>query len=304
LALRFEDGAKLAIEGPAELQILGSNGARMTRGRATIRVPGKIKGFTLETPSERVVDLGTSFGVEVNQEGDTSIAVFEGEIELQGPQHEKGGRKFTAGTSVKVSDGPGGLSEIPYNVAEYLGTWQASFGVEAIEGDLRVSNPTERGRPGTVVDKEHLLLFPEKESIVLPEGFLLSVDTPGEYANRDKTRRIKKTVPLKTQQIVDSYLLQFNPGMSGEESVSRRFTGSLRFDRPIVGLLLSNQLLDATDSLLGLPESDFTGIFRRGINDTDTIFLDEDRYSLKVSFSTHNGVDQIRVLVASTQQMN
>lgn len=50
MAVKLESGAKLAVEGPAEFRIVSNNGARMVRGRATIRVPGKIKGFTLDTP--------------------------------------------------------------------------------------------------------------------------------------------------------------------------------------------------------------------------------------------------------------
>jgi len=304
MALRFESGAKLAVEGPADFRIVSGNGAEMTRGRATIRVPGPIKGFTLETPSERVIDLGTSFGVQVHENGATSIAVFEGEVELQGSQHKKRGRKLHAGASVRVETGFDGTLEIPYDVSGYLGTWQTSFGVEAIEGDLRVSDPTERAMPGRVVDPDHLLLFPERESVFLKRGFWVSADSPGIFSNRGRPNRIKLEVAIEKDQIVDSYLLQFNPGSAeAAEDVTRRFTGSLRFDRPIVGLLLSAELLDATDTLLGLSDSNFTGIFRRGINVDDRVVLNADRQSLEVSFDTNQGIDQIRVLVASNPDL-
>jgi hypothetical protein len=94
-------------------------------------------------------------------------------------------------------------------------------------------------------------------------------------------------------------LLQFNPRGSASTNAPRHFSGSLRFDRPIVGLLLSKELLDASDSLLALSDSDFGGIFRRGINVDDSVVLDPDRHSLQISFDTNLGIDQIRVLVAS-----
>lgn len=99
---------------------------------------------------------------------------------------------------------------------------------------------------------------------------------------------------------VDSYLLQFSPGAGDFDRESRRFVGSLRFDRPIVGLLLSKELLDESDKLLGLTGSEFKGTFRRGINFEDSVVLDADRRSLSISFDTYQGIDQIRVLVASS----
>lgn len=300
MMVRFRSGAKLAVEGPAAFQIVSDNGAEMILGRATIRVPGKIKGFTLDTPSERVVDLGTSFGVEVERGGATSIAVFEGEIELQGAQYAAGPQTLLAGASVRVEGGGGNPLEIPYDVADYLNTWQASFGVEVVEGDLRVSDPTERGKPGLVVDPDHLLLFPEREFVPLSKEFRVNAIEPGKYANKGRSRRIKQTFALERALHVDSYLLQFSPGAGDSDRESRRFVGSLRFDRPIVGLLLSKELLDDSDELLGLSGSEFEGTFRRGINSEDSVVLDADRRSLSISFDTYQGIDQIRVLVASS----
>ena len=299
VAIKFESGAKLAVEGPAEFQMISGNGARMTRGMATIRVPGRIKGFTLETPSERVVDLGTAFGVEVEESGATSVAVFEGEIELQGAIHQAAPQRLGAGTSVRVDDERHKPQAIPYNVANYQETWQASFGVEAVEGDVRVAKPGERSIPGEVVDSEHLLLFPERENVSLPAGFSMSVSEPGTFSNETKPRAVRLESPLSTARTVDSFLLQFNPDPEMANTATRHFSGTLRFERPIVGLLLNRERLDASDIRLGLPGGDFMGVFRRGINADDKVTLLPDRRTLSVSFHIENGVDQIRVLLAS-----
>ena len=63
---------------------------------------------------------------------------------------------------------------------------------------------------------------------------------------------------------------------------------------------LSKELLDDSDELLGLSGSEFEGTFRRGINSEDSVVLDADRRSLSISFDTYQGIDQIRVLVASS----
>ena len=296
VAVRFESGAKLAVEGPADFQIVSNNGARMTRGRATIRVPGKIKGFMLDTPAERIVDLGTSFGVNIEQNGATSIAVFEGSVELRGRQHGSGPQYLSAGESVRVDGDFVAPSEIPYDVNDYLPTWQTSFGVEAIEGAMRVAEPSERAMPGKVVDRSRLLIFPERESVQLPAGFVVSATEPGEYRF---PFGLKQLVALQSPMVVDSYLVQFNPGQSVTAESPHRFSGTLKFDRPVVGLMFRALMLDESDAMLGLPAADFGDIFRRGINASDEVSLSIDRRTLTVSFDVINGVDQIRVLVAS-----
>jgi hypothetical protein len=99
--------------------------------------------------------------------------------------------------------------------------------------------------------------------------------------------------------VVDSYLIQFNPGQSMTSESPRRFSGTLKFDRPVVGFLFRAAMLNETDAMLGLPSADFGGVFRRGINAGDEVSLGEDHRTLTVSFDVLNGVDQIRVLVTS-----
>ncbi len=81
--------------------------------------------------------------------------------------------------------------------------------------------------------------------------------------------------------------------------VNQIFQGELHFDRPIVALILQENLLEASDTQLALPATDFHNIFRRGINVADTVALSPDRRVLRVALNVKNGVDQIRVLVAA-----
>jgi len=50
---------------------------------------------------------------------------------------------------------------------------------------------------------------------------------------------------------------------------------------------------------MAIPESDFRGILHRGINTRDVVTLSDDRRVLKIAVDIQDGVDQIRVLVAS-----
>lgn len=287
--INFRSGAILAVEGPAELQILGPNSARLQHGVVTVRVPGRIKGFILHTPQERVTDLGTSFGVDVDSADGTSISVFEGEIEIGND------RRLLAGQSVALATSEPRPREIPYTEGNYSETWQISFGVEALEGKVRLAAPSERQIPGQLEDSDSLLLFPEREDVTLPQGYVVDAMEPGLHRRPFR----KSVVKLAEDVRVDSFLLQYNPLRSDKNSKMRSFQGELRFDRPIVALVLQKDLLDASDSLLALPDVDFSNIFRRGINTSDEVALSPDRRTLRIAFELLNGVDQIRVLVAS-----
>jgi hypothetical protein len=59
----------------------------LDRGKATVTVRGAAAAggrsrFTVQTPSAMVTDIGTSFGVMVNNAGETSVTVFDGLVDL------------------------------------------------------------------------------------------------------------------------------------------------------------------------------------------------------------------------------
>lgn len=291
--IRFGWGAILAVESPAEFKVLGNNSAQLIRGQVTVRVPGKKKGFMVMTPTERVIDLGTSFGVEVAPSGVTEISVFEGEVKLSAEQ------RLTAGQSVEVAEVRAKPKEIPYSEGSYADTWQISFGVEALKGKVRVASPSERRSPGKVQDSKSLLLFPERERVSVSRGYRVDATVPGLHQRPFRKRMVTLTEDLP----VDSFLLQYNPERSEDNSEKRRFEGELRFDRPIVALILQKDLLNASDDHLALPGVDFQNIFRRGINSFDQVELSTDRRTLRIAFDLKDGVDQIRVLVASDNNL-
>ncbi len=287
--INFQSGARLAIQAPAELKLLGPNSAQLQHGVATVRVPGEIKGFVLVTPHQRVTDLGTSFGVDVDTTGDTAISVFEGEIELE--DH----RRLVGGQAIALTATDETAREIPYAIDQFLDTWRVSFGVEQLIGDVRVASPNERHSPGLVEDSDSLLLFPEREDVLLKLGCVVDGMEPGTYRRPFRKHTVKLTEDVR----VDSFLLQYNPVHDDDVSVNQKFQGELHFDRPIVALILQKDLLDSSDAHLALPATDFRSIFRRGINKADVITLSPDRRVLRVALDVTNGVDQIRVLVAT-----
>jgi ferric-dicitrate binding protein FerR (iron transport regulator) len=78
----FYSGARVAIEGPAEFQIISPSEASCRAGRLTAEVPPQARGFRITTPQMNVTDLGTVFGLDVKK-GATEVHVFKGSVEFQ-----------------------------------------------------------------------------------------------------------------------------------------------------------------------------------------------------------------------------
>jgi len=78
--LRFDSGAEVLLKGPADLFIESGMKCRLDKGELTANVPTIARGFTVQTPLGRLVDLGTAFGLRVGK--DVDIQVFDGEVEV------------------------------------------------------------------------------------------------------------------------------------------------------------------------------------------------------------------------------
>lgn len=77
----FYSGARLVLEGPAEIQLISQNNARCGHGRIVAEVPEQACGFQIETPQTIVTDMGTSFGLDVKDQL-TEVHVFKGHLKL------------------------------------------------------------------------------------------------------------------------------------------------------------------------------------------------------------------------------
>ena len=87
IELAFDGGTKLLLEGPASFVVDGPTAVSLRRGKATVTVRGGGAAdgrsrFTVQTPSATLTDIGTSFGVVVDQAGETSVTVFDGLVDL------------------------------------------------------------------------------------------------------------------------------------------------------------------------------------------------------------------------------
>jgi hypothetical protein len=103
MEITYGNGARVILEGPATFQVESAGGGYLSVGKLTARVESRESRvesqgrrgdrsplstldsqlFSVRTPTALVVDLGTEFGVEVDQSGTTRSYVFRGRVQLR-----------------------------------------------------------------------------------------------------------------------------------------------------------------------------------------------------------------------------
>ena len=116
MEITYDTGAKVILQGPVTYEVESAAGGYLSLGKLTARLEKKAEGgrrktqipdlipnpsfihyplflFAVRTPTAVVTDLGTEFGVEVDQAGNTTSHVFRGSVKLQflDPDAEKQG---------------------------------------------------------------------------------------------------------------------------------------------------------------------------------------------------------------------
>lgn len=99
--IEFFQGACIVLEGPAELEIVSAGEAFCRRGRLSAEVPSYARGFKVRTPKGTVVDLGTSFGLKVDEDA-AEVHVFQGEVELLSGADGDGQRLLQEGQAASL----------------------------------------------------------------------------------------------------------------------------------------------------------------------------------------------------------
>ncbi len=80
--LKFDSGAEVVLEAPATLELINAMNCRLSRGTLVSDVPPQAIGFTIDTEKARVVDYGTRFGVSAGANGEYTVQVLTGRVEV------------------------------------------------------------------------------------------------------------------------------------------------------------------------------------------------------------------------------
>ncbi|MBL9173600.1 MAG: FecR domain-containing protein [Verrucomicrobiales bacterium] len=106
----FYNGARVALEGPAEIRLVTSSSADGILGRLTAEVPPQARDFRISTPVLAVTAPGTSFGLNLGRDR-TELHAFEGTVRFH-TRDDTIARSLDAGSGV-VLEGTRPPSPLP-----------------------------------------------------------------------------------------------------------------------------------------------------------------------------------------------
>lgn len=297
--LDFANGVRVSLEGPADFELIAAGETRLHSGNLAAHVPPEGIGFLVHTEQAEVVDLGTTFGISIDANGKTEVAVFEGKVEVTSVQSRE--EKIIDEGSV-VTFAKGSEKMIPKKLlSRSFRGWPVLFGVLNTGGRIRFVNAQPIRNPREVVDAENIIVFPERFGAVVDTPLTVTLTESGHYRTRDLIDHEVK-LDLKGKR-VNTYLLQFNPPYveDAPNSDQVRFVGQVTFDRPVLAVITDRDLLKQSDPVIGKKRFEYDLTRARGLEHGDSLSLSEDRMTLSVDWlvmqSLKNGMDQVRVVV-------
>jgi hypothetical protein len=151
IELEYESGAKLLLIGPVDF-IHQDVGGNLHRGGLMASVPPAGHGFTIATPNGKVVDLGTEFGVVVDDFGVSEVSVFEGKVEAfpaSSITPGDGKIRLTKGSALQWNDGmlkslEADPRRLPITLASYT-----QPNAEQLASEVSLSGDFRRGEFGS-----------------------------------------------------------------------------------------------------------------------------------------------------------
>jgi len=308
-------GAVAIIEAPATIELLNNDNAiRLHAGRLVgICETASSKGLLVRTPHMDITDLSTRFGVDATQADATRVHVLEGEVEVVGVsasgQTADEPKRLTAGHALQ-GDPSVGLIAVAFEQSsftqdvEHFSYRPQVQGHDAIWQGQASGDLSLHAREAAAVQ-----IFIERKGVLLKRD--TAVDLAGDRVWSKGSVPGKHTVEAGSR--VDVYLLHLDP--MRKQNVRGDYT--VRFDRPILGVIAHQDTLVATDESLGAPGTThpvITGrhatIFnvsietQRGLDIamSDSAAITDGGSVLHVKSNAASVSDQVRVLVRAMHE--
>lgn len=304
--LELNSGATVALSAPVRFSIQQDNTLALTRGHAYAVVPESAIGFTVQTPQGQVVDLGTEFGVRVDEQGAGEVVVFKGLVEAvssdstQEPVKipEQFGGKLRAGERVGDS-----IDQIgAFQTEAYVRDWDKVVYHPVVDkAAYHPAAPPDLN--DNAFEADHIQVIAEARGVELKhpiDVFRLAVDADVRLTGNAERRR------LKPGQTVNSFLVHLDrPGQGGKAEIRDVV---LTFPGEVLGVIKDPDSMTATDRLLGAEDTRYpepgTFSYRSTLDPynsplVESALLSSDKRTLTLVFGTSN-IDAVRVIVRNT----
>lgn len=129
--ITFESGAVATLEGPCDFVVDNAMHGTIRSGRVSVTAPKRAYGFRIRSPNAEVIDLGTTFGVAVDERGNSEVHVFSGEVlsrRLDAGGHRPGKLfRLTANNALKFATPQRRPSKMPSDTSMFPGQAETSM---------------------------------------------------------------------------------------------------------------------------------------------------------------------------------
>jgi len=302
-------GAVAILEAPATVEFLDSGNALYLHSGKLVGLcqTESSKGFVVRTDSGVATDLGTEFGII--QDKQMTVAVFKGEVAVTPASTTDLALRSAilhAGDKADVQrDQAVDLSAANKLKPGFVRSWESVIAPK-LEGDIRYQVHLPSSFAIKAAENDVIQLFLEQADVTLTQDLTVTQTQPGRYEKFDPEQ-----LRLPAGSHVDSYLVHYDVAGLDEEKPRR---ATIRFARPILGVIADDPALFASDAVFALPGTDFgprfnpqrpefligRGLEARRAYPGDTVEISEDRLTLTMELHGALAIDQIRVLVQSS----
>jgi len=299
----MRSSAMVTLIGATEIEMLGPNRVRLHRGRVLALVPEMAVGFTIETATHTIVDLGTRFGVEVDASGVTHVHVFEGRVRVVDATNAD--PSVILGADQAVSGAGGALRQMAPD-ARRFDIADAAPELVSARGATVVREPPESLQAGVLESATAKLIRERVVTLENPLRVLLG-NTRGRAADGNPHTLLPTAADLPAGTRVVSYMLHFDPRMSPNLAECQV---RLRFRDPVIGVITTDQALKQTNELFGQRDTRYTpagmrlqiGLEGPDHSIADTLSLSADRRTLETTLVVKGkSIDSMRILVAAPE---
>lgn len=172
----------------------------------------------------------------------------------------------------------------------------ALAGIVSTMGAVQVVSPPADVRTGVLESDTVISVFAERQNHTLVGNVNADITAPGESPlSGDPSNLNLSPGSLLAGTVVDSYFVHLDP-------ISQTFLeGSISFDRDVLGLILSDDTLEASHAALGFPGTIYDRLGKVEIGQ-DSIVLRADRRTVSFALNALPNRDTMRIVTAAVPE--
>lgn len=310
IEIRFTSGSIANLKAPARFRIKDSNTIFLDEGKLVADIPQSGHGFTVETQSGRIVDLGTSFSVNVGADSNTEVKVYRGKVQVAGATETQTARELTANEAVEIDSISKSLHPRDYTSSDFIPLIARDYSLHDCSDNVvfqeHLPDQIARGEFQLLERDGTVFMFPERQGILLSRNLSVSISQPGSYWSYDQIETETDLIPRGMK--IDCYRIYYDP--ASNENDFLKVEGMIRFHQPILGIITTRNKLLETDLILNplcqggtcpnIRHQEIETRVSENGSRQDIITLSEDRKTLTFQlFSGTTFIDEFRVLVAA-----